>query len=87
MHKRFLFANNILASQSLRKRDVKMEEKKYETECKGCKKPIKGVTCDVKSCVYNDGKSDCFAEKIYVGPTGAKTSDGTLCATFKAREY
>ena len=64
-----------------------MEEKKYETECKGCGKPLKGVMCNVKNCVYNDGKSDCFAEKICVGPVEAKTSTGTLCATFKAREY
>ena len=64
-----------------------MEEKKYETECKGCGKPLKGVMCDVKNCVYNDGKSDCFAEKICVGPHEAKTSSSTLCATFKAREY
>ena len=64
-----------------------MEEKKYETECKECKKPIKGVMCDVKNCVYNHGNNDCFAEKICVGPHEAKTSTGTLCATFKAREY
>ena len=64
-----------------------MEEKKYETECKKCSKPLKGVMCDVRNCVYNDGKSDCMAEKICVGPSEAMTSTSTLCATFKAREY
>ena len=64
-----------------------MEEKKYETDCETCKKPIKGVMCDVKNCVYHDGKSDCFAGKICVGPSEAKSSTGTLCAPFKAREY
>ncbi len=64
-----------------------MEEKKYETDCTLCKTPIKGVSCNVKNCVYHDGKCDCFAGKINVGPEQAMNSSGTLCATFKAREY
>ena len=66
-----------------------MEEKKYETECCGgsAKKAIKGIDCDVKNCVYHDGKNDCVAGKICVGPKDAKCSSGTSCATFKPREY
>ncbi len=64
-----------------------MEEKKYETDCEPCKKAIKGVSCDVKNCVYHNGVKECYAGKISVGPTEAKTSSGTLCATFKAKEY
>ena len=67
-----------------------MEEKKYENEC--CsktegKKHIKGIDCDVKSCAYHDGVNDCYAGKISVGPKDAKCSSGTVCATFKPREY
>ena len=66
-----------------------MEEKKYQTECgSDCKKQkIKGIDCDVQNCVYHDGVSDCCAGKICVGPHSAKTSSGTVCATFKSREY
>lgn len=67
-----------------------MEEKKYENECcskKEAKKLIKGIDCDVKSCAYHDGTSDCFAGKISIGPKDAKCSSGTACATFKPREY
>ena len=65
-------------------------EKKYETECCGVgdsKKLVKGVSCDVKSCAYHNGECDCYAGKISVGPCDAKSSSGTLCATFKPREY
>ncbi|MBO5879947.1 MAG: DUF1540 domain-containing protein [Clostridia bacterium] len=64
-----------------------MEEKMYETECDPCKKAIKGVICDVKNCVYHKGENDCCAGKICVGPSEAKSSSGTLCATFKSKEY
>ena len=66
-----------------------MEEKKYQTECgSNCKKQkIKGIDCDVQNCVYHDGVSDCCAGKLSVGPHSAKSSSGTVCATFKSREY
>ncbi len=67
-----------------------MEEKKYENGCcqkSNTKKPIKGIDCDVKSCAYHDGVKDCCASKISVGPSDAKCSSGTACATFKPREY
>ena len=66
---------------------VTMKEKKYETDCEKCSTPIKGVNCDVKNCAYHNGTCDCMAGKIYVGPSEAKNSTGTLCATFKAKEY
>ena len=47
-----------------------------------CKK-IKGITCDVKGCEYNDGKNECTAGHISVGPTDACCSDETVCATFR----
>jgi len=65
-----------------------MEEKKYQTECgNGCKKQkIKGITCDVKNCVYHEGENDCYAGCISVGPHSATTSSATACATFKSKE-
>ncbi len=65
-----------------------MEEKKYSTECGGERnKCIKGITCDVKSCVYHGNKTDCYAGEICVGPSDAKCSANTVCATFKPKEY
>ena len=64
-----------------------MEEKKYQTECCDAKKHVKGISCDVKNCVYHDGKCDCYAGTVYVGPKDATCSANTLCATFKPREY
>ena len=50
-------------------------------------KRIKGVNCDVKHCVYHNGKSECYAEAISIGPCDANCSANTLCATFKPKEY
>ena len=65
-----------------------MEERKYATEC-GVErhKHIKGITCDVKNCVYHCGESECYAGEICVGPREAKSSANTVCATFKPKEY
>ena len=49
-----------------------------------CKK-IKGITCDVKGCEYNDGKNECTAGHISVGPCDACCSDETVCATFRPK--
>lgn len=70
------------------KRSFAMEERKYET-CSGCErhKHIKGINCDVVNCVYHDGKSECYAGEISVGPRDAKCSSNTVCATFKPKEY
>lgn len=65
-----------------------MEDRKYTTECGGERhKHIKGITCDVRNCVYHSGESECYAGEICVGPKEARTSDNTVCATFKPKEY
>jgi hypothetical protein len=65
-----------------------MEQNKYCTECgKERDKLISGVKCDVRSGVYHDGISQCYAGEICVGPHDAKCSSNTLCATFKPKEY
>ncbi|MBQ8381242.1 MAG: DUF1540 domain-containing protein [Clostridia bacterium] len=65
-----------------------MEERKYETD-QGCErhKHIKGINCNVENCVYNDGKCECYAGEISVGPHDAKCSANTVCATFKPKCY
>ncbi len=49
-------------------------------------KPIKGVNCDVASCAYHCGVSECHAGRISVGPHEASCSANTACATFKPKE-
>ena len=48
---------------------------------------IKGISCDVRNCVYHDGDCYCTAEKIAVGPSYATTSQDTVCATFKPKQF
>ena len=65
-----------------------MEEKKYETNCEcDTAKRIKGIMCDVKSCAYHNGKSECCAGCISVGPSSAESSSATACVTFKPKAY
>ena len=67
---------------------LSMEEKKYQTECGGERhKHIKGINCNVCSCVYHNGEHECYAGEICVGPCDAKCSANTVCATFKPKEY
>ena len=58
---------------------------KENTGCGTSCKKIKGITCDVKSCEYNDGENECTAGHISVGPTDASCSDDTVCATFRPK--
>ncbi|MBR5221780.1 MAG: DUF1540 domain-containing protein [Clostridia bacterium] len=46
---------------------------------------IKGISCDVRNCVYHDSDCYCTAEKIAVGPSYATSCTDTVCATFKQR--
>ena len=46
---------------------------------------IKGIECSVKNCAYHDGKKDCCADHINVGPSFAVSSNDTICATFKRK--
>lgn len=48
-------------------------------------KAIKGISCDVRNCVYNSGEGRCTAERIAVGPSYASSCTDTVCATFKSR--
>ncbi len=61
-----------------------MEEKRT---CRGgsCDH-LKGVTCNVEHCYYNDCDTHCTAHQISVGPCNASCSENTLCATFKPKE-
>ena len=50
-------------------------------------KHVKGVVCDVRNCAYHNGKHECYAGCISVGPCEADCSAETVCATFKPREF
>ncbi|MHC1696225.1 MAG: DUF1540 domain-containing protein [Eubacteriales bacterium] len=50
-------------------------------------KRIKGISCDVKSCMYHEGDNYCTAGKIAVGPTYATSCTDTVCATFKQKNF
>lgn len=62
------------------------EDKKECTgrDCGG--KEIKGITCDVRNCVYHDTSNCCMAGHIAVGPSYAHSSSDTVCATFKPKD-
>lgn len=82
--------NNNLASERLAEKRIKNMENQKKSGCSGgCdpKKHVKGVMCDVKNCAYHDGKCDCYAGSISVGPTEATCSANTACATFKPKEH
>ena len=48
-------------------------------------KKVKGITCDVRECQYHDGENTCMAGHVSVGPTDAKCSSETVCATFRPK--
>ena len=58
---------------------------KEEPERRTDGRHIKGISCDVRNCVYHDGDSRCTAEKIAIGPSYATSCTDTVCATFKQR--
>lgn len=64
-----------------------MENGKQQNGCSENKKSIKGIVCNVEHCVYHDGKDECHAGSICVGPCNAKSSTDTVCATFKPKEF
>lgn len=51
------------------------------------KKHLRGVKCEVADCTFNNGKHECCANEICVGPCGAHCSAETVCATFKPKTY
>ena len=46
---------------------------------------IRDLSCNVKSCVYNEDDRYCTAERINVGPAHALSGTETVCATYKKR--
>jgi Domain of Unknown Function (DUF1540). len=46
---------------------------------------IRGISCNVKNCVYHDGDAYCTADKINVGPSYANCCTDTVCATFRQK--
>ena len=48
-------------------------------------KHIKGISCSVRNCIYNEDEQCCTAERIAVGPSCASCSSETVCATFKKK--
>ena len=47
------------------------------------KDEIKGISCEVKNCVYHDMSNACTAGHIKVGTTNAKSTQETNCQTFQ----
>ena len=47
------------------------------------KNQINGIMCDIKNCIYNDGKTHCTANCISLGPQNATDSSDLVCATFR----
>jgi len=44
---------------------------------------IKGITCEVKNCVYHDKAGCCNAGHIRVGNPSATQVSDTICETFE----
>lgn len=47
------------------------------------KDEIKGISCEVKNCVYHDMSNACTAGHIKVGTSNAKSTQETNCETFQ----
>ena len=76
------------AGETLAEKRTVMKPENYKNECK-CepKNHIEGIKCNVEHCAYHNGKNDCYAGCISVGPNNAESSSETVCATFKPREF
>ena len=44
------------------------------------------IKCEVKNCVYHEGKDTCTANCIEVGTCNACVCGETVCATFQLNE-
>ena len=49
-------------------------------------KEIKGISCEVKNCVYHSKSDNCTANCIKVGNAQAKHECETKCETFECCE-
>ncbi|HHW46306.1 MAG TPA: DUF1540 domain-containing protein [Clostridiales bacterium] len=45
------------------------------------------VKCEVENCSYHSKDNICMADSIEVGPGFAKSSDETVCVTFRPKFY
>ena len=43
---------------------------------------IKGISCEVKNCIYHDKSNNCLAGHIHVGNAEATKTSETTCETF-----
>lgn len=59
----------------------------YKEKEKDRPKHIRGISCDVKNCVYHDGDSYCTADRVAVGPSYATSCTDTVCATFRQKSF
>ncbi len=50
------------------------------------KKHGSSIGCDAENCEYNENGKGCSARHIKVDGKTAHSTEGTCCATFKARE-
>ena len=79
---------NTVCEQQLAEKRIVMEQNKQKNECKcDADKHIKGIMCNVEHCAYHNGKNECYAGCICVGPCNAESSADTVCATFKPKEF
>ncbi len=46
-------------------------------------KEIKGISCEVKNCIYHDTHNNCNAGHIKVGNKTAQSESETKCETFE----
>ncbi|MCR5208341.1 MAG: DUF1540 domain-containing protein [Eubacterium sp.] len=49
-------------------------------------KEIRGITCEVKNCVFHDKNDCCLAGNIEVGNPNATDESETKCKTFECCE-
>ena len=71
----------------IKRRYKKMKNSLFDHSLFGDNVPahIKGVSCNVKNCLYHDGDAYCTADRISVGPSFASACTDTVCATFRAK--
>ncbi|MCH5317250.1 MAG: DUF1540 domain-containing protein [Eubacterium sp.] len=47
---------------------------------------IKGISCEVKNCIYHDTQDRCNAGHIVVGNSSATKTTETKCETFECSD-
>lgn len=49
-------------------------------------KEIKGISCEVRNCVFHDKDNNCLAGSIKVGNPNAISENETKCETFECSD-